>query len=187
MRELRGLLIHDPELAWGVLVGVIIALVVLTVIGARAARKDQDVPMIGDISAMLPRNRQELVLGALLSVNAGVVEELMFRLALPAVIYGASGSALAAVLGSVLLFGALHVYQGIPGVIGTTIVGAILMLLYAVSGTIVVPIIVHALFDLRSLVLIPVAVYGVHKVDGAAVASPVLTPADPVPTEPPLS
>jgi membrane protease YdiL (CAAX protease family) len=186
VRELRGLLIHEPGVSWSVLFGVIIALVVLTVIGARAARKEQEVPMIGDISAMLPRNRQELVLGALLSANAGVVEELMFRLALPAAIYGASGSALAAVVGSVLLFGALHVYQGIPGVIGTTIVGAILMLLYAVSGTIVVPIIVHALFDLRSLVLIPVAVYGVHKLDGAAVASPVPTPADPVPTEPPL-
>ncbi|MCU1577968.1 MAG: family intrarane metalloprotease [Rhodoglobus sp.] len=186
VRELRGLLIHEPEVAWGVLFGVMIALVVLTVIGARSARKEQEVPMIGDISAMLPRNRQELVLGAILSVNAGVVEELMFRLALPAVIYGASGSALAAVLGSVLLFGALHVYQGIPGVVGTTIVGAILMLLYAVSGTIVVPIIVHVLFDLRSLVLIPVAVYGVHKLDGAAVASPLPTPADPVPTEPPL-
>jgi membrane protease YdiL (CAAX protease family) len=187
VRELRGLLIHEPGISWGLLVGVIIGLALLTLIGARSARKEQDVPMIGDISAMLPRNRQELVLGALLSVNAGLVEELMFRLALPAVIYGASGSALAAVLGSVLLFGALHVYQGIPGVVGTTVVGAILMLLYAVSGTIVVPIIVHALFDLRSLVLIPVAVYGVHKVDGAAVPSPVPTPADPVPTEPPLS
>lgn len=186
VRELRGLLIHEPELSWSVLFGVIIALVVLTVIGARAARKEQDVPMIGDISAMLPRNRQELVLGALLSVNAGVVEELMFRLALPAVIYGASGSALAAVLGSVLLFGALHVYQGIPGVIGTTIVGAILMLLYAVSGTIVVPIIVHALFDLRSLVLIPVAVYGVHRVLPDPPLSTPPLPDSPVPTPAPL-
>lgn len=178
IRDLRSLLASEPGITAGAIAGVMIGLVLLTLLGARAARKEKDVPTIGDISAMLPRNRQELRLGALLSVNAGIVEELMFRLAVPALIYGASGSAIAAVVFSVLLFGALHVYQGIAGVIGTTIVGAILMLLYAVSGTIVVPMIVHALFDLRSLVLIPVAVYGVHRVPG--VPSPVpATPAAP--------
>lgn len=175
IRDLRRLLASEPGITAGALVGGILGVLLLTLLGASAARKEKDVPTIGDISAMLPRNRQELGLGALLSVNAGVVEELMFRLALPALIYGASGSAIAAVAFSVLLFGALHVYQGIAGVIGTTIVGAIFMLLYAVSGTIVVPMIVHALFDLRSLVLIPMAVYGVHRVDGAESEAPVVT------------
>lgn len=122
--------------------------------------------MIGDIRSMLPRNRQELRLGALLSINAGVVEELVFRLALPAAIYGASGSAVAAVAGSILLFGVMHLYQGIPGVVGTAVVGAVLMALYVISGTIVVPIVLHAIFDLRSLVLIPAAIYRVHRIDG---------------------
>lgn len=168
IRDLRALLGADPTFTIGMLVGVVIAVVALTWWGAIAARKGQDVVSIGDISALLPRNRQELRLGALLSVNAGVVEELMFRLALPALIYGASGSSIAAIAGSVLLFGALHVYQGVAGVVVTTVVGAVLMTFYLVSGTIIVPIIVHALIDLRSLVIIPVAVYGVHKVDGVA-------------------
>lgn len=168
IRDLRALLGADPTLTIGILVGVVIAVVALTRWGAIAARKEQDVVTIGDISALLPRNRQELRLGALLSVNAGVVEEVMFRLALPALISGASGSSIAAIAGSVLLFGALHVYQGIAGVVGTTVVGAVLMTFYLVSGTIIVPIIVHALIDLRSLVIIPVAVYSVHKVDGVA-------------------
>ena len=41
---------------------------------------------------MLPRERGELKFGAGLAVTAGVVEELLFRLALPALIYGIFGS-----------------------------------------------------------------------------------------------
>ena len=158
--------------AVGIAIGAVVATVGLTVFGVVAARREQQIPTVGDIRSMLPRNRQELGLGALLSINAGIVEELLFRLALPALIYGASGSAIGAVLASVLLFGALHIYQGVWGVAGTTVIGAILMGLYAVSGTIILPIVVHALFNLRSLVLIPVAVNGVHKVDGALIKPP---------------
>ena len=46
-----------------------------------------------DIHALLPRNRGELRYGALLSVNAGVVEELLFRLAFPVLIFAATDSA----------------------------------------------------------------------------------------------
>lgn len=166
VRDIRGWFIHAPGVSWAVVIGLTVGLTVVTVLGLRAARASDEVPMIGDIAAMLPRNRQELALGAAMSVNAGVVEELMFRLALPAVIFGATGSAVAAVAGSVLFFGALHLYQGANGIIGTTVVGALFMLAYAVSGTIVVPIVLHALFDLRSLVLIPVVVYRVQLVDG---------------------
>ena len=147
-------------------------LVIVTLLGIGAARKEDEIVAVGDIRALLPRNRQELRLGALLSINAGVVEELLFRLGMPALIFGATGSAVAAIVVSVALFGALHVYQGVPGIVGSTIVGALFLLTYVVSGSILVPIVLHAVFDLRSLVLIPVAVYGVHRVDG--VANPVV-------------
>jgi membrane protease YdiL (CAAX protease family) len=150
----------------GILIALVVGAVVLTVVGIRAARQEQEVMMVGDIRSMLPRNRQELRLGALLSINAGIVEELVFRLALPALVFGASGSAAAAVVFSLLLFGALHLYQGAAGIIGTTVVGALMMGLYLVSGTILVPIVLHAVFDLRSLVLIPAAIYRVHRIDG---------------------
>ena len=115
-------------------------------------------------NVVLPRNRPELGLGAVLSVNAGVFEELVFRLGIPALLFGASGSALVAVVGSVLLFGALHAYQGVAGVIGTTLIGAVFMASYLLTGSILVPIVLHTLFDLRSLVLIPMAVSGAHHV-----------------------
>lgn len=138
--------------------------VIGTVIAVYLARNSGDVPTIGDIGSLLPRNRAELYYGAALSLNAGLVEELLFRLAIPVVIFGATGNALVAVGVSVLLFGGLHLYQGVPGIIGATIIGAFLMLLYLATGSIVVPIIAHALIDLRSLVLIPVLVYRVDQV-----------------------
>lgn len=174
VRELRGLVANHFGIVVGAIAGGILGLALLTVIGVRAARAEQHVPTVGDVGAMLPRNRQELRLGALLSLNAGVVEEVLFRLAIPAAIYGASGSAVTAVVASVVLFGALHAYQGPLGITASTVVGTLMMLLYAVSGSILVPIVIHVLFDLRSLVLIPVAVYRVHRFDG--VKTPVTKP-----------
>lgn len=184
VRDIRDSLDRDSGLVIGITVGLLVAIGVLTIVGIRAARNEKDLPTIGDIQSMLPRNRQELGLGGLLSVNAGVVEELLFRLALPALVFGVTGNALVAVLGSVLLFGALHVYQGPWGVLGTTIIGGLMMALYAITGAIAAPIVLHALVDLRSLVLIPVAVYGVHRVDG--VKHPIVARPTPMPknTEP---
>ena len=167
LRELRGLIAAFPLVSAVVIVVLAIAVTAITLVAVREARKEGDeLVVIGDIRSMLPRNRQELRWGTALSVNAGVVEEVMFRLAVPAAIYGASGSAIAAVAGSVLLFGALHLYQGVTGIIGTTVVGALMMALYVVSGTIIAPIVLHAIFDLRSLVLIPAAIFGAHRIDG---------------------
>jgi len=137
------------------------------VLGIFLARREidsqADVPAIGDVQALLPRNRAELKYGAALAINAGVVEELLFRLALPALIFGVTGSAVAAVAASILIFGFLHIYQGLPGIVGSVILGTAFMAIYLATGSIVVAIVVHALFDLRSLVLIPVVVFGVHK------------------------
>ena len=160
----RSLLVDTGGLLPGFATGIAVALVGGTIVAVALARRSESVPTIGDIGALLPRNRPELVLGALLSVNAGVVEELLFRLAVPALIFGATGSAPTATIGSVLLFGVLHFYQGWPGIVGATVIGALLMVLYLATGSILVAIVTHALIDLRSLVLIPMLVFGVQKV-----------------------
>lgn len=128
------------------------------------ARKQDEVTAIGDIQSLIPRNTAEVRLGAIISLNAGVVEELLFRLAVPALIYGAFGNALVALIVSALLFGALHAYQGAVGIIGTTVVGVFLLTLYVATGSILVPIVVHVLIDLRAFVLIPLIVLGVPRV-----------------------
>lgn len=151
-----------PSLA----IGAGITLIVGSVVGIYLARHSDEVPAIGDIAALLPRNRAELRYGWLLSINAGVVEELLFRLAFPVLIFAATGSAAVAVAGSVALFGLLHVYQGVWGVIGSLLIGTLLMAVFLATGSILLAVTLHALIDLRSLVLIPVIVYRVHRVTG---------------------
>ncbi len=122
-----------------------------------------EVPVVGDVRALLPRTRRELGWGAALAVNAGVVEELLLRLALPALLFGVTGSGPAAFGLSILLFGALHLYQGWAGILVTTALGLVLTAVYVLTGSIVWPILVHAALDLRSLVLIPVALGGAAR------------------------
>ncbi|QYH36854.1 CPBP family intramembrane glutamic endopeptidase [Salinibacterium sp. M195] len=164
---LLTVLTAKPSVTSGVIVGLIIGIIALTIAGVIAVRKEGDeVVSIGDIHAILPRNRQELVLGGLLSINAGIVEELLFRLALPALLFATTGNAIVAVVGSLLLFGLMHSYQGVSGIVATTVIGAVLMAFYVLSGSILVAIVAHAVLDLRSLVVIPMAVGRVHLIDG---------------------
>ncbi len=149
-------------LASGLVVGGAIGLVVGMIALVFFGRHATEVPTIGDIHALLPRNRAELKFGWLLSINAGIVEELLFRLALPALIFGVFGNALLAISVSLVVFGLLHAYQGVGGVIGSFVIGVVLMAVFLATGNILWAILVHALFDLRSLVLIPVVVYQVH-------------------------
>ncbi len=154
--------IGSSGLVPGIALGFAIAVVLGTIAVVYAVRKTDEIPTIGDVGALLPRNRAELGFGAALSLNAGVVEELLFRLAVPALVFGVFGNALVAVVASVVLFGGLHVYQGVWGIFGSMAIGALLMVLYLTTGDILVPIIAHALIDLRSLVLIPMVVFRVH-------------------------
>jgi len=149
------------------LVGGVLGVGILTVIGARNARREGGVIMLGNIASLLPRNRPELRWGAALSVNAGIVEEALFRLALPALLVVVTGEPISAFLLAALIFGALHAYQGWVGVVATSVVGLLFTALYVLSGSIVLVMVMHALFDLRTLVVIPVAVYRVHQVPGS--------------------
>lgn len=162
----RDALATGGGLVQGLVIGASVALVAGLLLSVVLVKHEGQVPTLGDIHALLPRNRAELKYGWALSINAGVVEELLFRLALPAALFAVCGNALVAVLASVLIFGGMHAYQGVGGVIGTLVFGAVLMFVYLATGSILWPILAHAIFDLRSLVLIPVAVYNVHRKTG---------------------
>jgi membrane protease YdiL (CAAX protease family) len=144
----------------GIPVAVAVTVVVLAglVVPIVALRNSLDeAPAIGDIRALLPRTLGELPYGAALSVNAGVFEELLFRLGLPALLFAVTGDALVAFLGATVLFGVLHLYQGALGILFSTVLGVVFVALYLVTGSIVAPIVLHAIIDLRSMVLIPIA------------------------------
>ncbi|MEO8261417.1 MAG: CPBP family glutamic-type intramembrane protease [Pseudolysinimonas sp.] len=168
---------YGSDTATGILVGVGVALLVAMVVPILllARTKLDEIPAIGDIKALLPRNRGELPYGAGLALTAGVVEELLFRLALPAAVFGVlggqgTGSGIVAFGVAAVVFGLLHIYQGAQGILFAFLLGLVFTALYVLSGNILVPIVLHALIDLRSLVLIPVVLGSAGKPEPRTVA-----------------
>jgi membrane protease YdiL (CAAX protease family) len=160
---------YDTELLAAVLTGLGIGAIVIMVVPILLLRSRLDeVPAIGDIRAILPRNRGELPYGAALGLTAGIVEELLFRLALPALLFGVLGSGPLAFGIAALVFGALHLYQGPVGILFAFILGLLFTALYIVTGSIIAPIALHVLIDLRSLVLIPIAIGGAWSLETPA-------------------
>jgi membrane protease YdiL (CAAX protease family) len=105
---------------------------------------------------MLPVSNGERRWWILLSISAGMCEEVFFRGFLPQFLQGqlhggwnmhASGAwALAA-----LLFGGCHFYQGVAGMVRTALAGLMFSLLAILSGDLLLPIVLHILVDLGIL------------------------------------
>lgn len=122
------------------------------------------IPAVGDIRALLPRVRGELKYGVGLGLSAGIFEELLFRLGMPALLFGIIGLGPLSFAIAALIFGMLHLYQGPLGILFATLLGLVFAALYVLTGSIAAPIVLHALVDLRSLVLIPLVVGGALRV-----------------------
>jgi len=130
------------------------ALIAGTLVSRFAGKKRKPIA-IGDIEALMPRNWAETYHTALLSLNAGLSEEIFFRLLLPLLLVILFGNAIAAFAAAALIFGAVHLYQGAIGVIATTVLGVIFTLLYLWTGNIWIAVGAHAVLDLIGLVIRP--------------------------------
>ena len=146
----------SPELLGGMVSGLAIAVVAITVLSVRRGPQAQAV-QLGDINALLPRNGAETLWTLLLSINAGVSEELFFRLLLPLLFALAFGHVAIGFALAVVAFGLAHLYQGWVGVLATGLVGAVFTALYLWSGSLAVPIVLHVIIDLIGLVVRPTA------------------------------
>jgi hypothetical protein len=127
------------------------------VVAARLQRrgKTPQPKILGDVEPLFPRNRQERRWTALLGADAGLGEELFFRLMLPLLIASVTGSAILAFIAAGIIFGLVHFYQGWLGILVTTVGGFFFAALYLASGLIWLPILLHALMNLNSLWLRP--------------------------------
>lgn len=145
-------------LGLGIGIAIAVAALALLILPVLALRDTDlsEAPTLGDIRALLPRSRGELRYGVGLSLNAGISEELLFRLGLPALVFALTENAVAAFVSAALVFGLLHVYQGPVGILASTVIGVVFTGLYLVTGSILAPIVLHVIVDLRSMVLIPV-------------------------------
>lgn len=114
---------------------------------------------LGRAVALLPVTRAERAWFAAVAVSAGLWEEVVFR----GFLMGSLRWLLphpadpVLVIGSALVFGWAHLYQGPRGVVLTGLAGLLLGALALWSGGLVVPMVVHALIDLRFTLTPPAA------------------------------
>lgn len=111
--------------------------------------------MIGDIQPLMPRNGAEMAHTALLSLNAGLSEEIFFRLLLPLLIVGLTQNLLLSFAAAAVIFGLVHAYQGAGGVVATMFMGFVFTALYLWTGNIWIAVALHAALDLFGLVVRP--------------------------------
>lgn len=112
-----------------------------------AAEKNTQVAGMGEFAALLPHNKRELKAFAVLSVTAGIVEEIVYRgylfwFFLPLL------PPWAVVIVTSLFFGLGHIYQGGGNALRITGIGIAIGALYLVTGSIWVPIALHILGDI---------------------------------------
>ena len=109
------------------------------------------------LSFLLPSTGEERRWWWLVSVTAGICEEVVYRgfllhyfhvAPLPLNLIGALGV-------SSLIFGVGHLYQGIAGAVQTVVIGFVLAVMFVMTGNLLLPIVVHAVVDLRVLAMLP--------------------------------
>jgi uncharacterized protein len=104
----------------------------------------------------LPISNTERWWFAIVSLSAGICEELLYRGFLFGFLAGRMDGGLhlglpAAWLLSSLAFGTAHLYQGLPGILSSTFAGLALGLAAILTGGLAVPMVLHALLDLQLL------------------------------------
>lgn len=101
---------------------------------------------IGDLRVLMPQTRKEENWFKMVSVNAGVTEELIFRgyliwylLHFLPIAWAATSAA--------LLFGFAHAYQGLKQLPGIILVSAVATGLYVYTQSLLVPVLFHIVLD----------------------------------------
>lgn len=160
---------HAPDLEFvlGFVAAAMLAGILFGVLLARRLKAKPATPehpgTLASIEPLMPRNAAETAWTALLSINAGLSEELFFRLLLPLLLASLLQNALLGFVVATLLFGLVHVYQGVAGILMTAILGGILACLYLWTGSLWVVIAVHAGIDLLGLVVRPTLTRLLHR------------------------
>jgi uncharacterized protein len=134
----------------------IIALMVLACIGILAQLLHLGAPQKA-LAAMAPGNAQEMLLWIALSCTAGFVEEVAFRGYLLRQFAAPAHALWLGVVGSSLIFGIAHAYEGAAGMIAIGVYGALFCGLAILRRTLRPGMIAHAWHDIFSGALLALA------------------------------
>jgi membrane protease YdiL (CAAX protease family) len=157
--EVARLGIHpSPTIGIAIVVGLLAGAMLPVVLTRRDPKAREKLErQLDTIGFFLPRSDEERRWFAALSVVVGICEEIIFRGWLIRWLAGAplGLGLIAAVVVAAAIFGIDHGYQGVAGIIATTVLALVFTILFFAMGTLWVPIAVHAVIDLRVLLLIP--------------------------------
>jgi uncharacterized protein len=136
--------------AWIVMTGVQMFLT-----HCNAKVREKTLQALKRMAFILPITSEERAWFVAVSVTAGICEEILYRGFLTRYLADVPWhwNLWLAIAISSLIFGAAHTYQGVSGVIGTAVIGAIMAVVFLVAGSLWIPIVLHAAFDLRILFL----------------------------------
>ncbi len=164
--------IRWPELGTS-MIGRWPSIVVLTVVGALsllllyqlvAARLSadfrrtlQNAPVAPELAMLLPRSDVERRMWTMLSLSAGLTEELLYRGFLTYLLLSLfpAMSVYLVLLIAAFLFGLAHSYQGLSGMLKTLVYGGLLAALYMACGSLLPGILLHFLTDLTAKDAVP--------------------------------
>jgi uncharacterized protein len=121
--------------------------VILFALGITVAARAMHVRETPLLEHLLPRTRAERAWWVGVSVTAGVCEEIVFRAFLIPALVTVTGAIWMAALVSSFVFGFLHGYQGVAGIVRTTLMGLALAVPFLLTGSILPSILAHFALD----------------------------------------
>ena len=131
------------------IIAILAQVIYLATLSQNADKLTEIKEQMGELSNLAPQTRTENRLFDMVSITAGVCEEILYRGLLLATLVPLVGTWPAVAITS-LIFGLGHAYQGISGIAKTGLIGLVLALLTVFSGSLFIAIVLHAVVDLTS-------------------------------------
>jgi uncharacterized protein len=133
----------------------VVAAMLLLLINIQKAQKKKATPeqlekALAGVKRLMPTNSTERAVWVVVSITAGVCEEILYRGWMLSLFAAALGSVWWGLLISSVLFGFAHTYQGQSAIFGTGIVGAVLGIVFVVCGSLIPGQLLHTAMDLNS-------------------------------------
>ena len=139
------------DIVVGFAIGVLVALVLPPLTQWAIARFGARVYSPVVVRSILPRNRREWLLVPVALIPSVFLEELLFRALLLGGLAIFVSPILLAILWS-MIFGAMHLPQGVLGIVVAALLGLLLSALFLATASLVAPVIAHYVIDLLQLV-----------------------------------
>jgi membrane protease YdiL (CAAX protease family) len=137
-----------------VISGILIAIVVLLIGAQKKQKKKVSSQQLNDsldtVRRLLPKTSTERAVWIVVSITAGICEEVLYRGWLLSLFAATLGSVWLGLLISSIIFGFAHAYQGRPAILGTGAIGAIFGFLFILSGSLIPGQVLHAAMDLNN-------------------------------------